>query len=57
MTDKLGLGWTYTLIGGVYVLLSPMLWLVVRWGPRWRRERAENEEKEKRDQGAGAEGV
>jgi hypothetical protein len=37
----------------------------VRWGPRWRRERAENEErklrengeKEKSEQGAGAEGV
>jgi MFS family permease len=67
MTDKLGLGWSYTLIGGVYVLLSPMLWVVVRWGPAWRRERADGEErklgeneereKEKREQGAGAEGV
>ena len=56
ITDKLGLGWSYTLIGGVYVLLSPMLWVVVRWGPRWRRLR-ENEEKEKSEQGAGVEGV
>jgi MFS family permease len=56
MTNKMGLGWSYTLIGGVYVLLSPMLWVVVTWGPGWRRERAEKErekeEKKERDQRA-----
>ena len=43
MTEALGLGWSYTLIAGIYVLLSPMLWVVIRWGPGWRRERAEKE--------------
>jgi MFS family permease len=56
MTNKMGLGWSYTLIGGVYVLLSPMLWVVVTWGPGWRRERAEKErekeEKKERDRRA-----
>ncbi|KAE9375365.1 MFS multidrug transporter-like protein [Stipitochalara longipes BDJ] len=54
MTDAMGLGWSYTLIADVYVLLSPMLWVVVRWGPGWRRERTEKEkrklkEKEEKD--------
>ena len=44
MTRAMGLGWAYTFIGLVYVALSPMLVLVIRCGPRWRRERRERDE-------------
>ncbi|KAF8863482.1 MFS general substrate transporter [Acephala macrosclerotiorum] len=52
MTDAIGLGWAYTFIGLLYVVLSPMLWVVIRWGPRWRREKrekAKRKEKEKKE--------
>jgi len=45
MTNKMGLGWAYTFIGLVYVVLSPLLWVVIRWGPGWRRERMERDER------------
>jgi hypothetical protein len=40
MTDAMGLGWAYTLIALIYVLLSPMLLAIIRWGPGWRKERS-----------------
>jgi predicted MFS family arabinose efflux permease len=39
MVTKLGRGWTSTLIAGVWVLLSSCWWLVIIFGPKWRRER------------------
>jgi multidrug resistance protein len=48
MTDKMGLGWAYTLIGLIYILLAPMLMAVVKWGPTWRRERKEKEDEKAR---------
>lgn len=41
MIDAMGTGWTFTLISLVWVGLTPMLWAVVRWGPKWRKERQE----------------
>ncbi|KAM0315048.1 hypothetical protein ACHAO8_004154 [Botrytis cinerea] len=38
MVDKMGLGWAYTFIALLYVVLSPMLFAVMKWGPDWRRE-------------------
>ena len=35
----LGKGWTYTLLGGLCVLVSPLLYVEVRWGPMWRERR------------------
>jgi len=32
-------GWTYTLLGSISVLLLPMNWVVVRYGPKWRANR------------------
>jgi multidrug resistance protein len=54
LLDKIGRGWTSTLIAGVWVLMSAFWWAVVWWGPRWREVRREKEEarekeKEKRD--------
>ena len=48
-----GLGWTYTFLGLLVVVCAPMLWVVQRWGPRWREERAvrveRREERRKRE--------
>ncbi|KAJ8062279.1 hypothetical protein OCU04_008826 [Sclerotinia nivalis] len=43
MVNRMGLGWAYTFIALLYVFLSPMLFAVIKWGPGWRRERAERE--------------
>ncbi|TVY48511.1 Itaconate transport protein [Lachnellula occidentalis] len=48
MTRAMGLGWSYTLIALIYVLLSPMLFVVIRYGPRWRAERKERDEEKQR---------
>lgn len=39
MTNAMGVGWAFTLIGLIYIVLSPMLLAVIRWGPGWRRAR------------------
>jgi hypothetical protein len=49
MTNAMGLGWAYTLIGLIYVVMSPMLFVVVRWGPGWRKVKAEKEERKERE--------
>lgn len=48
MEHAMGTGWAFTLIGALYVVLSPMLWVVMRWGPQWREERRVKEEERKR---------
>ena len=37
--DAWGIGWTYTFFGLLVVAYMPMLWVLGRWGPRWREER------------------
>lgn len=43
MADAMGLGWSYTVIGLIWVVMSPMLMAVVVWGPGWRKARKERE--------------
>jgi len=57
MTDALGLGWSYTLIGFIYILLSPMLWVVMKWGPGWRRTRWERDERKRKEKKAREEAI
>ncbi|TGO49070.1 hypothetical protein BCON_0222g00170 [Botryotinia convoluta] len=55
MVDKMGLGWTYTFIALLYIVLSPMLFVVMKWGPCWRGERTEKQrigEERKKDEEA-----
>lgn len=49
MLNRMGAGWTYTLIAGLYVVFSPMLWLTMRRGMTWRAEVREKEEKRLKD--------
>lgn len=56
MEHAMGTGWAFTLIGALYLVLSPMLWVVMRWGPQWREQRRVKDEerrrhKEERDRG------
>ncbi|KAH9996022.1 major facilitator superfamily domain-containing protein [Russula vinacea] len=37
--DALGDRWTYVVLGGLCVLVSPLLYVEMRWGPFWRERR------------------
>ncbi|KAB5540318.1 major facilitator superfamily domain-containing protein [Coniochaeta sp. 2T2.1] len=47
MITALGNGWAYFLLGAIYIVFSPMLYLVVRNGPRWRAEAGHRREETK----------
>jgi MFS family permease len=49
MTNAMGWGWAYTLIGFIYLLLSPILWVVIRWGPGWRKARRDVDERKAKE--------
>ena len=38
----LGRGWTYTSVAALWLLFSPVLWAIYRWGYGWRKERDAN---------------
>jgi hypothetical protein len=46
MTSRLGYGWTYVLLGGTCILTVPLMYLVMKMGPKWRRRRELKEEAE-----------
>ncbi|KAI1205823.1 MFS general substrate transporter [Annulohypoxylon truncatum] len=39
--DAWGRGWTYTFIALIYGTFSPALWIIQKYGPKWREERME----------------
>ncbi|EON66096.1 hypothetical protein W97_05339 [Coniosporium apollinis CBS 100218] len=39
MIRAMGRGWCFTFVAAVVAAASPILWVLVRWGPRWREER------------------
>lgn len=55
LVDAVGWGWAYTILALLFIGFSPMLLLIMRKGPRWRRARKEREQtarterQEKRD--------
>ncbi|KAI1113398.1 chloramphenicol resistance protein [Nemania sp. NC0429] len=38
----IGRGWAFTLLALVFTIPSPVLWIIVNHGPRWRRQRTES---------------
>ncbi|KAH8795637.1 major facilitator superfamily domain-containing protein [Hyaloscypha finlandica] len=44
MLQGIGRGWTYTLAALLFVALSPMLWVLIKFGPGWRRVMKESKE-------------
>lgn len=47
MIDTMGVGWAYTFSALVWAAFSPGLWVLILYGPRWRKERKEREERKK----------
>lgn len=43
MIEAMGAGWAYTLSAMVWVFFSPTLWILMKLGPKWRKEKAERE--------------
>ena len=43
--DAMGRGWCFTFVAGVCFVTSPLLYVAVKWGPKWREERRVREEK------------
>ena len=39
----LGDGWTYTILGGLCTLTSPLVYVEIRWGPVWRERRRQKQ--------------
>lgn len=47
MIDGMGRGWCFTFIGLVVLAASPIMWVLLKWGPGWREARRVREEEEK----------
>ncbi len=45
MLDKIGIGWTSVVIAGAWAVFSPLIFLVIKFGPKWREEKRIREEK------------
>ena len=39
LINRIGRGWTYTFISLLWLVFSPLLWAVVKWGPSIREAR------------------
>lgn len=46
MIEGMGRGWCFTFVAAVIFVTSPLLWVEMRWGPKWREERRVRVEKE-----------
>lgn len=51
MIDAMGRGWCFTFIAAVVAATSPILWILLRWGPGWREDRRLKMENEKQNAG------
>lgn len=52
LINKIGIGWTTTLYALLSVLFSPILFYVMRNGPRWRRAAKEKKERQEAERAA-----
>ncbi|KAI1818381.1 chloramphenicol resistance protein [Poronia punctata] len=46
----IGRGWAFTIFALIFTIPSPMLWIIVKRGPEWRRERIERMRKKEEKQ-------
>lgn len=51
MVEGMGRGWCYTFIAAVLAATSPILWVLLKWGPGWREERRVKIEMKKENAG------
>ena len=47
MINAIGIGWAYTILSCIFMAFAPMLLLIMRKGPAWRKERKAKEDKAK----------
>ena len=47
MIEGMGRGWCFTFVAAVVFVSSPLLWVEVKWGPKWREERRVRTEEQK----------
>ena len=50
MIDGMGRGWCFTFIAAVIFFTSPLLWVELKWGPKWREARREKVERQEGEQ-------
>lgn len=43
----MGYGWTWTFLGLLSLASSPLLWVQLKYGPKWREQRAVRVERKK----------
>jgi len=48
LINAIGIGWTSVVIAGVWLCFSPLLWLVMFRGAKWRKDEREAKEREQR---------
>ncbi|KAI1097548.1 MFS general substrate transporter [Jackrogersella minutella] len=47
LIDRIGMGWTGVFVAGTWVAFSPMLWLLMAKGPKWRQAEMEKKDRER----------
>ena len=53
LLDAIGLGWTSVVVAGIWILISPVVLVIIKRGPRWREEnRLRDQKKEKEKESA-----
>ncbi|KAI1470103.1 MFS general substrate transporter [Daldinia caldariorum] len=43
MINGVGIGWAFTILGLLYIVFSPMLFFILKYGMKWRKEKRERE--------------
>ncbi|KAI1454362.1 major facilitator superfamily transporter [Annulohypoxylon moriforme] len=51
MINGVGIGWAFTILGFIYIVFSPMMFLVMKYGIQWRKEKRDRQMKKERKNG------
>ena len=54
LMNKIGIGWTTTFFGLLVIVFSPILWYIMKKGPKWRRAAKEREDRQEAKRAAKA---
>ncbi|OTA88168.1 hypothetical protein M434DRAFT_23727 [Hypoxylon sp. CO27-5] len=53
MINGVGIGWAFTVLGGIYTVSSPTIFIIMKYGVKWRKEKRDRElAKERKKNGA-----
>lgn len=50
LQERIGVGWTGVLVAGIWALISPFIFLVIKSGPEWRERKRLKQEERKREE-------